>query len=98
MFFALYATRSMRFQAFWRPNQKRSEQRMTHRSENLQPSLFEAERPCVELRAAQKSELAIIIEVLLREIAAALAKAASGRAAMTKITAEHLARSACVYI
>ena len=32
---------------------------MTHRSENLQPSLFEAERPCVELRAAQKSELAI---------------------------------------
>jgi len=52
---------------------------MTHRSENLQPSLFEAERPCVELRAAQKSELAIVIEVLLREIAAALAKAAIGR-------------------
>jgi hypothetical protein len=47
---------------------------MTHRSENLQPSLFEAERPCVELRAAQKSELATVIEVLLREIAAALAK------------------------
>jgi len=42
---------------------------MTHRSENLQPSLFEAERPCVELRAAQKSELAMVIEVLLREIA-----------------------------
>jgi hypothetical protein len=42
---------------------------MTQRSENLQPSLFEAERPCVELRAAQKSELVI---------AAALAKAASG--------------------
>ena len=41
-------------------------------------SLFEAERPCVELRAAQKSELAMVIEVLLREIAAALAKAASG--------------------
>jgi hypothetical protein len=68
----------MRFQAFWRPNQKRSDQRMMHRSENLQPSLFEAERPCVELRAAQKSELAMVIEVLLREIAAALAKAASG--------------------
>jgi hypothetical protein len=51
---------------------------MTHRSENLQPSLFEAERPHVELRAAQKSELATVIEVLLREIAAALAKAASG--------------------
>jgi hypothetical protein len=69
---------------------------MTHQSENLQPSLFEAERPCVELRAAQKSELATVIEVLLREIAAALAKA--GGAAMTKITTEHLARSACVYI
>jgi len=36
------------------------------------------ERPCVELRAAQKSELAMVIEVLLREIAAALAKAANG--------------------
>jgi hypothetical protein len=42
---------------------------MTQRSKNLQPSLFEAERPCVELRAAQKSELATVIEVLLREIA-----------------------------
>ena len=51
---------------------------MTHRSEILQPSLFEAERPCIQLRAAQKSELSMVIEVLLREIAAALAKAASG--------------------
>ena len=50
---------------------------MTHRSKNLQPSLFEAERPRVELRAAQKRELATVIEVLLREIAAALAKTAS---------------------
>lgn len=50
---------------------------MTHRSKNLQSNLFEAERPCVELRAAQKRELATIIEVLLREIAAALAIAAS---------------------
>jgi len=48
---------------------------MTHRSKNLQPSLFEA-RPCIQLRAAQKSELAMVIEALLREIAAALAKAA----------------------
>ena len=47
---------------------------MTHRSENLQASLFEAERPCVELRAAQKSELATVIEILLREIAAARAR------------------------
>ena len=51
---------------------------MMHRSKNLQPSLFGAERPCVELRAVQKSELAKVIEVLLGEIAAALAKAASG--------------------
>ena len=51
---------------------------MTHRPENLQPNLFEAERACVELPAAQKSELATVVEVLLREIAAALAKAASG--------------------
>jgi hypothetical protein len=29
---------------------------MTRRSENLRPSLFEAERPCVELRAAQKEQ------------------------------------------
>jgi hypothetical protein len=46
--------------------------------QNLQPSLFEAERPCVELHAAQKSELATLIKVLLREIAVALAKSASG--------------------
>jgi hypothetical protein len=51
---------------------------MTHRSKNLQPSLFAAERPCVELPAAQKSELARAIEVLLGEIAVALAKAARG--------------------
>ncbi len=51
---------------------------MTHRSENLQASLFEAERPCVELRPAQKNELAAGIEVLLREIAAALVKVATG--------------------
>ena len=51
---------------------------MTYRFENLQPSLFETERPCIELHAARKNELATVIEVLLREIAAALAKAASG--------------------
>ena len=39
---------------------------MTHRRENFPPSLFEAERPCVELGAGQKSEVATIIEVLLR--------------------------------
>lgn len=51
---------------------------MTHPSENLQASLFEAERPCIELPAAQKTELATVIEVLLREIAAALEKATRG--------------------
>jgi hypothetical protein len=50
---------------------------MTHLFENLQPSLFETERPCIELHTARKNELATVIEVLLREIAAALAKAAS---------------------
>jgi hypothetical protein len=48
---------------------------MTHRSENLQPSLFETGPPRVELRPKQKAELAANVEALLREIAAALAKA-----------------------
>ncbi len=51
---------------------------MTHRSENLQPNLFETERACVELRPAQKNELATVVEALLREIAAALAMTTSG--------------------
>jgi hypothetical protein len=50
---------------------------MTHRSENLQPSLFEA-GPRVELRPKQKAELAATVEALLREIAAALANRESG--------------------
>jgi len=51
---------------------------MTHRSENLQPSLFEASdraSNCVQLKRASSP---MAIEVLLREIAAALAKAAIG--------------------
>ena len=51
---------------------------MTHRSKNLQPNLFEAEPPRVELWPKQKAELKQRVEALLREIAAALAKAASG--------------------
>jgi ribosomal protein L29 len=51
---------------------------MTHRCKNFQPSLFEGERPCVELRPKQMAELAATVEALLREIAAALAKTASG--------------------
>jgi hypothetical protein len=49
---------------------------MKRRPENLQPSLFDAERPCVVLTTALESELATVIETLLREIATALAKAA----------------------
>ena len=51
---------------------------MTHRSKNLQPNLFEAGPPRVELWPKQKAELAATVEALLREIAAALAKGAKG--------------------
>jgi hypothetical protein len=50
---------------------------MTHRSKYLQPSLFEAGPPRVELWPQQKAELAGTVEALLREIAASLAKAAN---------------------
>ena len=50
---------------------------MAHRSKNFQPSLFEPGPPRVELRPKQKAELAATVEALLREIAAALAKAAN---------------------
>ena len=50
---------------------------MRRRPKTLQPSLFDAERSCVVLGIAQERELATIIEALLREIATALAKAAS---------------------
>ena len=51
---------------------------MTHRSKNLQSNLFEAGPPRAELRPKQMAELAATVEALLREIAAALAKTASG--------------------
>ena len=51
---------------------------MTRRSENLQPSLFEEDAPRVELAAAQKVDLAALVEALLREIATALASGESG--------------------
>jgi DNA-binding MarR family transcriptional regulator len=38
-----------------------------------QPSLFDSIAPAVVLTPAQRAELAAIVEVLLREIAAALA-------------------------
>ena len=50
---------------------------MTHRSKNLQPSLFDAGPPRAELRPEQKAELAATVEALLREIAESLVKAAN---------------------
>jgi hypothetical protein len=51
---------------------------MTRRSESLQRNLFEEDEPRVELAAAQKIDLAALMEVLLREIATALANGESG--------------------
>ena len=51
---------------------------MTRRSESLQRNLFEEDEPCVDLAAAQKVDLAALVEVLLREIATALANGESG--------------------
>ena len=51
---------------------------MTHQSESLQRNLFEEDEPRVELTVAQKVDLAALVEVLLREIATALASGESG--------------------
>ena len=51
---------------------------MTRRSESLQRNLFEEDEPRVELATAQKIDLAALMEVLLREIATALANGESG--------------------
>ena len=51
---------------------------MTRRSESLQRNLFEEDELRVELAAAQKIDLAALMEVLLREIATALANGESG--------------------
>jgi hypothetical protein len=51
---------------------------MTRQSESLQRSLFEEEEPRVELATAQKVDLAALVEVLLGEIATALANGESG--------------------
>jgi hypothetical protein len=40
---------------------------MTRQFENLQPSLFDEERPRIELRPAQRAELATVVEALLRD-------------------------------
>jgi hypothetical protein len=46
---------------------------MTHQCKNLQPSLFEDNAPDVALAAALMTNLAAVVEALLREIATALA-------------------------
>jgi hypothetical protein len=46
---------------------------MTRQSAKLQPSLFDEDGPRVVLAAARMVDLAVLIEVLLREIATALA-------------------------
>ena len=51
---------------------------MTRRSESLQRNLFEEDEPRVDLAATQKVDLAALVEVLLREIATALANGESG--------------------
>lgn len=44
-----------------------------HHARDLQPSLFDRIAPAVALTPTHKAELAAAVEVLLREIAAALA-------------------------
>ena len=51
---------------------------MTRQNENLQRSLFDEERPRIELRPVQRAKLATVVEALLREIAAALVNAKRG--------------------
>jgi hypothetical protein len=51
---------------------------MPRRSKNLQLSLFEDEAPRVVLAAAPMSDLAALVEALLREIATALADRETG--------------------
>ena len=51
---------------------------MTRQAENLQRSLFDEERPRIELRPAQRAELPTVVEALLREIAAGLVNAKRG--------------------
>ena len=51
---------------------------MTRQSEKLQPSLFDEDEPRVVLAAARMVDLAALMEVLLREIATALANGETG--------------------
>ena len=51
---------------------------MARQSEKLRPSLFDEDEPRVVLAAAQMVDLAALMEVLLREIATALANGELG--------------------
>jgi hypothetical protein len=57
---------------------------MPRQSRNRQPSLFEEETPSVKLCPARRSELAGLVEALLREIATALINARSGESVHDK--------------
>jgi hypothetical protein len=51
---------------------------MPCKSQNRQPSLFDAAAPRVKLCPTRRNELTNLLEALLREIAAALVSARSG--------------------
>ena len=51
---------------------------MPRKSQNHQPSLFDAPVPRVKLRPARRNELANLLEALLREIATTLVNARNG--------------------
>jgi hypothetical protein len=59
---------------------------MPRRSKNLQLSLFEDEAPRVVLAAAPMSDLAALVEALLREIATALANRETGDEARSRLS------------
>jgi hypothetical protein len=51
---------------------------MPRKSQNRQPSLFDAPVPCVKLCPTRRNELTNLLEALLREIAATLVSVRSG--------------------
>jgi hypothetical protein len=51
---------------------------MARKSEHYQPSLFDEETPLVKPCPARRVELTVLVEVLLREIAATLDNVRSG--------------------
>jgi hypothetical protein len=68
---------------------------MNQKATSRQPDLFDMDEHPTAPIPAEREQLAVLVEALQREIIAALA--AEG-VDMTKITADHLARAAFVYI